>query len=168
MIIQCNTIIIYIYIYIYIYYLVVTEDPTVMSCQSAIGASGQSVSVLCFNDSNVVFVNFVPTQINITWEALYLDPNPVPRLPAYVRGFDVGLVGLYAEASLYRAASKCMACSAVNIVKRVLYADPNVVISTSRHNCSNVAVSPDAPQNGPLTCNVVAMNLSSHSFLHGD
>ena len=142
-----------------------------MSCQSVVSDSGQSVSVLCFNQSNLVFVNFVPTQINVTWEAVYLDPNPVPRPPTYVTGFDVGLAGLYAEASLYRAASKCMACTAVNIVKCVLspsYADPNMVISTSVHNCSNTVVSSDAPQNGPLTCNAVAMDLSSHSFLHGD
>lgn len=146
--------------------LIVTEDPTVTSCQSTVSGSGQSASVLCFNHSNLVFVNFVPTQINVTWEALYLDPNPVPRQPAYVRGFDVGLVSLYTEASLYRAASKCLvACVAAN---SVLYADPNVVISISSHNCTNIAVSSNVPHNGPLTCNAVAMDLSQHSFLHGD
>ena len=47
-------------------------------------------------------------------------------------------------------------------------ADPSVTVSTSQHNCSNIVVTPDAPQDGPLTCNAVAMDLSSHSFLHGD
>ena len=146
---------------------VVTEDPTVTSCQSTVSGSGQSAAALCSNHSNLVFVNFIPTQINVTWEALYLGPSPMPRRPAYVRGFSVGLVGLYAEASLYRAASKWLvACVVAN---SVLCADPNVVISTSRHNCTNIdVVSSDAPHNGPLTCNAVAMNLSQHSFLHGD
>ena len=102
--------------------LIVTEDPTVTSCRSTISSSGQSASVLCFNHSNLVFVNFVPTQINVTWEALYLDPNPVPRRPAYVRGFDIGLVGLYTEASLYRAASKCLAAcgTAISVCIQIL------------------------------------------------
>jgi len=77
-----------------------------MSCQTTLDGSGQSVPVLCSNESDLVFVNFVPTQINVTWEAMYLDPNPIPRRPAYVTGFDVGLTSLYAEASLYRASSK--------------------------------------------------------------
>lgn len=91
---------------LYILYFVVTEGPIVTSCQTIVDGSGQSVSVLCSNESNLVFVNFVPTQINVTWEAMYLDPNPIPRRPAYVTGFDVGLASLYAEASLYRASSK--------------------------------------------------------------
>lgn len=76
-----------------------------MNCQTAVDGSSRSASAPCLNESNLVFVNFVPTQINVTWEAVYLDPNPIPRRPAYVTGFDVGLSSLYAEASLYRAAS---------------------------------------------------------------
>ena len=81
-----------------------------MSCWSSVAASGQSASATCSNDSNLVFVNFVPTLINVTWEAMYLDPSPLPRRPAYVMGFDVGLVSLYATASLYRAASESLQC----------------------------------------------------------
>lgn len=86
--------------------LAVTEEPMVMTCQTTVDGSGQSVSALCLNESNPVFVNFVPTQLDVTWEAMYLDPNPLPRRPAYVTGFDVGLANLYAEATLYRAASE--------------------------------------------------------------
>ena len=86
--------------------LAVTEEPMVMTCQTTVDGSGRSVSALCLNESNPVFVNFVPTQLDVTWEAMYLDPNPLPRRPAYVTGFDVGLANLYAEAALYRAASE--------------------------------------------------------------
>lgn len=86
--------------------LAVTEEPTVMSCQTTVGGSSQSSSVPCLNESNLEFINFVPAQINVTWETMYLDPNPVPRRPAYVTGFDVGLARLYAVANLFRAASK--------------------------------------------------------------
>lgn len=77
-----------------------------MNCQTTVDGSGRSASVLCSNESSLMFINFVPTQINVTWEAMYLDPNPVPRRPAYVTGFDVGLASLYAEGSLYRASSE--------------------------------------------------------------
>lgn len=87
-------------------WLAVTEEPAVITCQTTVGGSGRSVSALCLNESNLVFVNFVPAQLDITWEAMYLDPNPTPRRPAYVTGFDVGLARLYAEATLYRAASE--------------------------------------------------------------
>lgn len=77
-----------------------------LRCQTSVNTFGQSTSNLCSNESTPVFVNFVPTQLNVTWEAVYLDPNPIPRQPAYVTGFDVGVARLYVEASLYRAASK--------------------------------------------------------------
>jgi len=85
----------------------VTDVPTVMNCQTTIsGAPEQSASIMCLNISDLKFVNFLPTQVAATWEAIYLEPNPPPRPPAYVTGFGVGLARLYVESNLYRAASE--------------------------------------------------------------
>jgi len=138
-----------------------------MSCQATInGVPGQSASVMCLNISDLEFVNFLPTQVAATWEAVYLEPNPRPRQPAYVTGFSVGLARLYVEASLYRAASK--SAPYMYSSKPVICTDPNVVASSSTHECSNLMITSDLPQQGPLTCNVMDDNLSSHTFLHGD
>jgi len=48
------------------------------------------------------------------------------------------------------------------------YTDPNLVVSSSTHYCSNVIITSDSPQEGPLTCSVMDNDLSSHTFLHGD
>lgn len=78
-----------------------------MSCQTTIdGGPAQSASVMCLNASDMEFVNFLPTKVAATWEAVYLQPNPPLRQPAYVTRFSVGLASLYVEANLYRAASK--------------------------------------------------------------
>ena len=110
----------------------VTDVPTVMSCQATInGVSGQSASVMCLNVSDLEFISFLPTQVAATWEAVYLQPNPAPRRPAYVTGFSVGLAHLYVEANLYRAASK--SSPYMSSSKPVIFAQIQILLFQAAH-----------------------------------
>ena len=61
----------------------------------------------CTNKTTpTLFINFVPTLLDVEWTASFRGPGSPPPPPAYVQDFAVGVARSYVTAELRRASSE--------------------------------------------------------------